>query len=601
MGSEGLRPFAFTPAAAPSTGSVRQLNRSESGTRSVGLNSTSLLDAHSSSSGGGASSYAPQQQPSTSSRAREGERNYVFARLRAAPDVAHDASRLHAARARGQRKMSDSNLPSAAGAGAGMSRGRLMRPFGLGRKRTSQTDAAADGDGDGASAVDEAGHAILSRDFERKGREEAQRVRVEDAKREGARLGREAALAQVRNAVLGFVGSGSEDEGRGEEGAGGEALRAFQALMGSSDEEAKQRHVDHGTHPGLAGRRMGTGAGEGPRVPARIAGGPGAPATLRQASNAGPALSVSAARELNSGAHADEERASRASRRDHHSQQQQRGEAREDAQSAKPSMLGASRFPGGRAMSAQGSVGEQASLQLASHAHSAERDSSTLASPRPDSGTQHSAHDMQQGAPHKSGSPLARHRWRMREFLAELLASTLLLTIGSSVNCQVHLSQDLSRTPSDSAGTFSSINFAWGFAVLCTIHVAGGISGAHANPAVTLSLALFRGFPLRLVPAYVGAQLLGSFIGAAIAYGLYLPAIDAWEGQGIRTVFGDKATASLFVTIPTEQTTPLTAFFNEVVGSAVLAIMVFAVGDESNSPPVSRAARYQGTKRKEQD
>ena len=46
------------------------------------------------------------------------------------------------------------------------------------------------------------------------------------------------------------------------------------------------------------------------------------------------------------------------------------------------------------------------------------------------------------------------------------------------------------------------IAWGWGFAVCFGVYVAGGISGAHLNPAVTLSFALRRGFPWRKVPSY---------------------------------------------------------------------------------------------------
>ena len=43
----------------------------------------------------------------------------------------------------------------------------------------------------------------------------------------------------------------------------------------------------------------------------------------------------------------------------------------------------------------------------------------------------------------------------------------------------------------------------------------GHLSGAHLNPAVTLAFVLTRHFPLRDVPAYIGAQLIGAVGGAA--------------------------------------------------------------------------------------
>lgn len=176
----------------------------------------------------------------------------------------------------------------------------------------------------------------------------------------------------------------------------------------------------------------------------------------------------------------------------------------------------------------------------------------------------------------------ARWRYHGREFIAELLATMLLIMVGTAVDCQVTLSQALGS----SAGAYPNQNWAWGFAVASTIYLSGGRSGAHCNPAITLSLAVFRGFPWIQVPVYWSAQLLGSMLGAAITYGIYLPAIDKYEGgHDIRTLAGDHGTGRLFVTVPQLVFTTASGFGTEVAATAILMAMVLAVGDETNAPP----------------
>jgi aquaporin Z len=55
-----------------------------------------------------------------------------------------------------------------------------------------------------------------------------------------------------------------------------------------------------------------------------------------------------------------------------------------------------------------------------------------------------------------------------------------------------------------------------GLAIMAIIYTIGGVSGAHVNPAVTVSYALRRNFPWRRVPGYVAAQLVGGI--AAVAF-----------------------------------------------------------------------------------
>ncbi|KAG2003554.1 hypothetical protein CC2G_004147 [Coprinopsis cinerea AmutBmut pab1-1] len=174
-----------------------------------------------------------------------------------------------------------------------------------------------------------------------------------------------------------------------------------------------------------------------------------------------------------------------------------------------------------------------------------------------------------------------RFRAAMREPMAEFLGTACLIIFGNGVNCQVVLSEDPGVAASPK-GNYLSINVGWGVGVAMGVWLSGGISGGHINPAVTLALATFRGFPWRKVPGYILAQILGGIAGAAIIYGNYFQAINIVEGGShIRT----ELTRGLFATYPAEYMSGVGCFFSEFLGTVVLMVVILAMNDKKNCPP----------------
>lgn len=156
----------------------------------------------------------------------------------------------------------------------------------------------------------------------------------------------------------------------------------------------------------------------------------------------------------------------------------------------------------------------------------------------------------------------------------------ILCIFGNGVNCQVVLSSNTDVAPMQK-GDYLSVCFGWATGLALAVWISGGVSGGHVNPAVTLSLAVFRRFPWKKVPIYMFAQLLGALCGGGIAYGNYYHAIDIFEG-GRRTVPG---TAVLFSSYPLDYLTNASAFFSEFLGAAILIIVVFSLMDATNGSP----------------
>ena len=171
---------------------------------------------------------------------------------------------------------------------------------------------------------------------------------------------------------------------------------------------------------------------------------------------------------------------------------------------------------------------------------------------------------------------------QMREALAEFLGTFVLILFGVGVVAQVVLSQQ-------AAGSYLSINLAWGLAVTMGCYVAGGVSGAHMNPAVTIALAIHRKFAWGKVPAYVIAQLAGAFAAAAVVYFTYADAITHFDG-GVRQVAGPQGTGGIFATYPQPFLSISGGFLDQVVGTALLMAVILAVTDARNAPPAAGMA-----------
>src|SRR5579864_1451815 len=174
------------------------------------------------------------------------------------------------------------------------------------------------------------------------------------------------------------------------------------------------------------------------------------------------------------------------------------------------------------------------------------------------------------------------NRSLLAEMLAEFLGTFVLMLFGIGVVAMVVL------FPTKNAGEvihggYTNITLGWGLGVTMGIYVAGKISGAHLNPAVTLALAVFRGFSWRKVLPYSIAQTAGAFAAAALVYWNYLPAFRQTDPQLERT-------AGVFTTFPAFPAVPQAGFLDQFVGTGLLLFLIFAIVDEFNLPPGANLA-----------
>jgi glycerol uptake facilitator protein len=168
------------------------------------------------------------------------------------------------------------------------------------------------------------------------------------------------------------------------------------------------------------------------------------------------------------------------------------------------------------------------------------------------------------------------------ELVAEFLGTFVLILFGTGVVAMVVLFP--TKNPGETIhGGFTNITLGWGLAVTMGIYIAGKISGAHLNPAVTLALAVFRNFSWNKVVPYSIAQTAGAFTAAALVYWNYLPAFRQADPQLDHT-------AGVFTTFPAFPGLPQAGFLDQLIGTGLLVLLIFAITDEFNVPPGANLA-----------
>ena len=168
------------------------------------------------------------------------------------------------------------------------------------------------------------------------------------------------------------------------------------------------------------------------------------------------------------------------------------------------------------------------------------------------------------------------------EMMAEFLGTLVLILLGDGVVAMVVLLG--TGVPGEVVkGGYTNIVLGWGLGVTMGIYVAGRISGAHLNPAVTVALAVFRGFPWKKVIPYSLAQTAGAFCGAALVFLNYRPAFYQADP-------GLEKTANIFTTFPAFPNAPMFGFLDQAIGTALLVGLILAITDEFNTPPGANLA-----------
>lgn len=185
------------------------------------------------------------------------------------------------------------------------------------------------------------------------------------------------------------------------------------------------------------------------------------------------------------------------------------------------------------------------------------------------------------------------------EVAAEFLGTFVMIAFGAGVVAMAVAALNQSGRGElifAASGDWLLITVGWALAVTFGVYVAGGVSGAHLNPAITLALAVRRGFPWAKVLPYAAAQLLGAYAGAALVYLNYHDAIASYEAAHniVRGTMESGATAGIFTTAaaPYYGTGYAGPLIDQIVGTMLLVLVIFALTDARNQPPKANLAPF---------
>jgi len=122
------------------------------------------------------------------------------------------------------------------------------------------------------------------------------------------------------------------------------------------------------------------------------------------------------------------------------------------------------------------------------------------------------------------------------------------------------------------------VALAFGLAIMVMVYATGHLSGAHINPAVTVSFTLTRHFPVRDAFAYVAAQCAGAIGGALVL-------LAAWPSKP----------GSLGATVPAAGVSAGTALVYELLLTAILMFVIMAVATDTRAVGAAAAIAIGGT------
>jgi glycerol uptake facilitator protein len=166
----------------------------------------------------------------------------------------------------------------------------------------------------------------------------------------------------------------------------------------------------------------------------------------------------------------------------------------------------------------------------------------------------------------------------MNIFIPEFIGTMLLIIFGDGVVANVVLA----KTKGQNSG-WIVIATGWAMAVVVGVYASWGYTGAHINPAVTISLWAIGLVKTEVVPIYLIAQFTGAFVGGVIVWLAYKRHFDETENQALKL--------AVFCTAPAMRT-PGWNLLTEIIGTFTLLYGVLAMLGPNLKPSTGLGATF---------
>lgn len=146
-------------------------------------------------------------------------------------------------------------------------------------------------------------------------------------------------------------------------------------------------------------------------------------------------------------------------------------------------------------------------------------------------------------------------------------------------------------------GNLTMIGFAYAFGITFAIIVCATTSGGQFHPAFTIAQVVFKGFPIKLAPLYICAQVVGAMVASLIVVGSWhdelMKITHLLKATGkTATIFTAEGPAGAIALFPTPGRSMGSIFVNEFFANILVGMIVWANLDAANPFTGPQAAPY---------